>query len=67
MNLYLECIPCFQKQALFVTKNQDERTRSEILKKVIYLLYNADWNTTPDELSHKVYSLLRQETGILDP
>ncbi|MDK2879729.1 MAG: damage-control phosphatase, subfamily [Thermoanaerobacteraceae bacterium] len=67
MKLYLDCIPCFQKQALYATKDLDNQLRAKILKKVMYLLYNIGWELTPDEIAHKVYNLVRGETGIADP
>lgn len=67
MKLYLDCIPCFQNQALFATRGQDNQIRSKILKEVINLLNNMSWEVTPDEISQKVYNLVAEETGIEDP
>ncbi|HHY70990.1 MAG TPA: DUF89 family protein, partial [Thermoanaerobacterales bacterium] len=64
---FLDCIPCFQRQALFAVKDLDDKLRSEILKKVMNLLYNISWELTPDEIANKVYNLIREETGIADP
>jgi|SRR5690554_160727 uncharacterized protein with ATP-grasp and redox domains len=66
MKLYLDCIPCFQRQALFATRDLEEKTRAEILRKVMNLLYNRKWNISPDELSQDIYELIRHETGIED-
>jgi hypothetical protein len=67
MKLYLDCIPCFQRQALFATRDLDEKRRSEILRKVMNLLSQRKWDISPDELSQDIYRLIRQETGIDDP
>ena len=67
MKLYLDCIPCFQKQALFATRNLGDELQTKILKKVMCLLYNISWEITPDEIANKVYSLIREETGVSDP
>lgn len=67
MKLYLDCIPCFQKQVLYATKDLDNQLRAKILKKVMFLLYNIGWDLTPDEIANKVYILVREETGIEDP
>ncbi|HHV19526.1 MAG TPA: DUF89 family protein [Thermoanaerobacterales bacterium] len=67
MKLYLDCIPCFQKQALFATKDLDDKLRSKILKKVMTLLCDISWELTPDEIANKVYNLIQEETGIADP
>jgi len=66
MKLYLDCIPCFQKQALFATKDMDDQLRAKILKKVMSLLCHISWELTPDELANKVYDLIREETGMAD-
>lgn len=67
MKLYLDCIPCFQKQTLFATKDLDDRLRAKILKKIMLLLCNISWELTPDEIANNVYNLIREETGVMDP
>ncbi|MGB9682028.1 MAG: damage-control phosphatase ARMT1 family protein [bacterium] len=67
MKLYLDCIPCFQNQALFATRNLSNKLQEKILRKVMNLLYNLNWEITPDEIANRVYSLIREETGIIDP
>jgi uncharacterized protein with ATP-grasp and redox domains len=67
MKLYLECIPCFLKQTLFATKDQEEEIRATILKKVVKFLYEANWNISHDEIVNEIYNLIREETKILDP
>ncbi|AEF16921.1 protein of unknown function DUF89 [Thermoanaerobacterium xylanolyticum LX-11] len=67
MKLYLECIPCFLKQTLFATKDQEEEKRIIILKKVIKFLYDKNWDTSHDEIVNQIYNLIREETRILDP
>jgi len=67
MKLFLDCIPCFQKQVLFTVKDLDDKLKSKILRKVMILLCDTSWELTPDEIANKVYNLVREETGIADP
>ncbi|MDK2806589.1 MAG: damage-control phosphatase, subfamily [Thermoanaerobacterium sp.] len=67
MKLYLECIPCFLKQTLFATKDQEEEIRATILKKVVKFLYEVNWDISHDEIVNEIYNLIREETKIVDP
>ncbi|MFY9441371.1 MAG: ARMT1-like domain-containing protein [Tepidanaerobacteraceae bacterium] len=67
MKLFLDCIPCFQKQVLFTVKDLDDKLKSKILRKVMILLCDTSWELTPDEIANKAYNLIREETGIADP
>ncbi|AWB10791.1 hypothetical protein TDSAC_1451 [Thermodesulfobium acidiphilum] len=67
MKLCLDCIVCFQKQALFATKDLDDELRSRILKKVMFFLYNADWKTSSDEFANEVHRIIREVSGLSDP
>ncbi|MHA1382991.1 MAG: damage-control phosphatase ARMT1 family protein [Candidatus Helarchaeota archaeon] len=69
MKAHLDCIPCFQKQALQATRfvTDDEKTQEKILRKVITELLNADWKKTPPELARIVHGIVKQLTGEKDP
>lgn len=67
MKLCLDCIVCFQKQALFATKDLDDGLRAKILKKVMLFLYNADWETSPDEFANEIHCIIREVSGLSDP
>jgi hypothetical protein len=67
MKLYLDCIPCFQRQTLFATKNLDDEKRGTILRKVMTLLLDINWDTTSDEIVNHVHCLIRESMGIYDP
>jgi uncharacterized protein with ATP-grasp and redox domains len=47
--------------------NQDEKLQEKILRKVIDVLANADWTSTPIQLTTKIHKIVREETGIQDP
>ena len=69
MKVHLDCIPCFQRQALqalrFVTN--DVEVQERILRLIIAKLENMDWTTTPPEMAHIVHSTIREECGVEDP
>jgi uncharacterized protein with ATP-grasp and redox domains len=69
MKLNLDCIPCFQRQALQAVRfiSDDEKLQEEVLREVIKELLKADWNSTPPELAHKVHSIVKRITNEKDP
>jgi uncharacterized protein with ATP-grasp and redox domains len=69
MKLNLDCIPCFQRQALQAVRfiSDDEKLQEEVLREVIKELLKADWNSTPPELAHKVHSIVKRITNEEDP
>ncbi|MHA1379104.1 MAG: damage-control phosphatase ARMT1 family protein [Candidatus Helarchaeota archaeon] len=69
MKAHLDCIPCFQKQALQATRfvTDDEKVQEKILRKVITELMKLNWKKTPPELAHVVHGIVKQLTGKADP
>lgn len=69
MKVHLDCIPCFQRQALqalrFVINDVEEQER--ILRLIIAKLESMDWTTTPPEMAHIVHNIVREECGVEDP
>ena len=69
MKIHLDCIPCFQRQALqasrFVT--DDEGMQEGILREVVEVLMATAWDTSPPEMARKVHRIVRERTGIDDP
>ena len=69
MKVHLDCIPCFQRQALqalrFVIDDVEEQER--ILRLIIAKLESMDWATTPPEMAHVVHRTIREECGVEDP
>jgi uncharacterized protein with ATP-grasp and redox domains len=69
MKVHLDCIPCFQRQALsaarFVTS--DEKLQESILRAVIAKLQAIDWEKSPPEIAHEVHEIIRNESGENDP
>jgi uncharacterized protein with ATP-grasp and redox domains len=69
MKLNLDCIPCFQRQALQAVrfKNDDEKMQEKVLREVVKELLASDWKSTPPELAHKVHSIVKRVTNEKDP
>ncbi|KPJ63849.1 hypothetical protein AMJ44_13840 [candidate division WOR-1 bacterium DG_54_3] len=69
MRVHLDCIPCFQRQALdaarFIT--DDEKMHENIIRAVIAELQGMDWKKSPPEIAHVVHKIIRDESGVEDP
>ena len=57
MKLNLDCIACFQRQALQAVRfiSDNEELHEKVLREVTKNLLESDWNLTPPELAHKVH------------
>ncbi|MFX1296020.1 MAG: DUF89 domain-containing protein [Promethearchaeota archaeon] len=69
MKTHLDCIPCFQRQALQAVRftTDDERTQERVLRKVITALQQIDWKQTPPQIARIVHKIVRDETAERDP
>ena len=69
MKINLDCIPCFQRQALESLRmnTQDEKLQETVLRKVMETLLKTDWSNTPLEIAYRVHKIVREETGIIIP
>ena len=69
MKLNLDCIPCFQTQALQAVRfiSDDEKLHQKVLMDVMKELLKSDWELTPPELAHKVHSIVKKITNKNDP
>ncbi|MHA1269992.1 MAG: damage-control phosphatase ARMT1 family protein [Candidatus Helarchaeota archaeon] len=64
----LDCVICFQRQALRALKDiKDIKTKERVLRSVMVLLLNEDWTSTPPKLAGKVYKQIKDITGFEDP
>jgi uncharacterized protein with ATP-grasp and redox domains len=65
----LDCIPCFQKQALQAVRfiSDDEKLQEKVLREVAKKLLELNWDLTPPELAHQVHSMVKHITGKADP
>lgn len=69
MKTYLECIPCFFKQALFAARaaTDDETEVKRVLDGVARLVPGIPMSLPPPEIARGVYAEVRRVTGVRDP
>jgi uncharacterized protein with ATP-grasp and redox domains len=69
MKVNLDCIPCFQRQALQAVRfiSDDEKLHERVLREVAKKLLDSNWDLTPPELAHQVHSIVRKITKEKDP
>ncbi len=69
MKTYLDCYPCFLRQALDAARRAgaDERQQHTILDRVLDALRQNEISSTPPEIGDRVHRIVRQETGDSDP
>jgi uncharacterized protein with ATP-grasp and redox domains len=69
MKVNLDCIPCFQRQALQAVRfiSDDEKLQEKVLREVAKNLLESNWNLTPPDLAHQVHSIVKRITGKDDP
>jgi len=69
MKTYLDCIPCFFKQALFASRaaTDNEEKIKEVLDRIGMLVPEIPLTNSPPETGREVYRIVREVTGIDDP
>ena len=69
MRTYLDCIPCFFKQALKAARmaGADENVQKKILDSLAAEIPNFSLSSSPPEMGRIVYRLVREITGEEDP
>lgn len=69
MKTYLDCIPCFFKQALYAARVavDDEAKIKEVLDRVGMLISDVPLESSPPETGREVYRTVREVTGVDDP
>ncbi|MFO7743308.1 MAG: ARMT1-like domain-containing protein [Anaerolineae bacterium] len=69
MRTYLDCYPCFLRQALDAARmaGADDREQRTILGRVLEVLKSTPMSSTPPEISHQVHRIVREESGDSDP
>ncbi len=69
MQTYLDCYPCFLRQALEAARlaGADARQQKRVLDRVLDLLKQAESSSTPPEIGARVHAIVRQEVGNEDP
>ncbi len=70
MKIYLDCIPCFVRQALEASKmaTGDKTTQEKALRKVLSELGKTSLKgKIPSDIAHKIHRIVRKVTGNNDP
>ena len=69
MQIYLDCIPCFIRQALTSVRlvTNDMRVHEQIVREVLTLVRDMDMRQSPPAIAQKIHRLIRQLTGEYDP
>jgi damage-control phosphatase, subfamily I len=69
VKLNLDCIPCFQRQALQAVRfiSKDEELHQKVLREVTKKLLESNWDSTPPELAHEVHQIVKSLTNEKDP
>ena len=69
MRIYLDCLPCFFRQALDAARRatDDERIQRAVLDRVASAMPAFPLNVTPIEVGRDVYRIAREVTGVDDP
>ena len=69
MNTFLDCIPCFVRQALEAARyvTEDRRLHEQILRDVLRMTAELDLDQTPPFLGQAIHRRLRELTGASDP
>ncbi len=69
MRTYLDCIPCFFRQALQAARaaTDDENVHKQVLVELGSELADISLDDSPPEIAGRVYARVREVTGIEDP
>ena len=69
MRTYLDCYPCFVRQALDASRyagaSEDQQYR--VLREALKALRGFDKGATPPEMAYRIHRIVREETGEPDP
>lgn len=69
MRTYLDCIPCFYRQALDAARiaGADELIQKKIIDELSQLIPKFSLETAPPEMGRAIYSLVGKISGVKDP
>lgn len=69
MKSYLDCYPCFFKQALETARlsGADSKIQRRVLDAVAQIMPDFDLDISPPEMARTIFSLVSTETGVVDP
>jgi uncharacterized protein with ATP-grasp and redox domains len=69
MRTYLDCYPCFLRQALEAARmaGADDNQQYRVLQEVLNELGRFKLTSTPPEMAYRIHQIVRQEMGGRDP
>ena len=69
MRIFLDCIPCFVRQALDAARlvTDDERIHEQIVRKVLRLTADLDMSKSPPAIGQQIHRLIRKLVNQDDP
>jgi uncharacterized protein with ATP-grasp and redox domains len=69
MKTYLDCIPCFYRQALETARitGVNEIIQKKIIDEISQLIPNFSLDANPPDMGRTIYTLVRKITGVKDP
>ncbi len=69
MRTYLDCIPCFLSQALWISRltTSDEKQIKRVLDEIGMMIRDIPFNSSPPETGRVVHRKIREILGIYDP
>ncbi len=69
MRTYLDCYPCFVRQALEAVRmvTSDEGEQHRLINKILEELRRFEPTRTPPEMADRIHRIVRRETGVVDP
>lgn len=69
MKTYLDCIPCFYRQALDAARiaGTDEIKQKQIVDKISQLIPDFPLEASPPEMGREIYNLVGEISGVKDP
>ncbi len=69
MKTYLECIPCFVRQALEAARDLglDDEAAGSLLRRTLGLALRLDWNVPPPVMGRDIHRLIREVMDDADP
>ena len=69
MRIFLDCIPCFVRQALDAARlaTDDMQIHEQVLREVLVLAKDLDMSQSPPIMGQKIHRLIRELVGIEDP
>jgi len=69
MRIFLDCIPCFFRQALDAARlaTDDKQTHERVLRELLGMAKDLDMRQSPPVIGQKIHRLVRELVGTEDP